>query len=187
MQLSFVAQSSAGPKRQKNEDLLAFWQPEDPEERQQRGAIALAADGVGGLHHGDIASKMAIEIALSVFQKADPATAPRQVLKQIFDSANLALYEAGMADPAKGRMATTLTACLFRDKEVWIGHVGDTRVYLVRQEDIHRLTDDHSYTGVQLKLRLISEAEARASQLRSMLTRSLGPEPVVRRKYAAAA
>ena len=180
MQLSFVAQSSVGPKRQKNEDLLAFWQPEGLEERQQRGAIALAADGVGGLHHGDIASKMAVEIALSIFQKADPATVPRQILKQIFDSANLALYEAGMADPAKGRMATTLTACLFRDKEVWIGHVGDTRVYLVRQEDIHRLTDDHSYTGVQLKLHLISEAEARASHLRSMLTRSLGPEPVVR-------
>src|SRR6266446_193534 len=85
--------------------------------------------------------------------------------------------------PSRGRMATTLTVCVFRDKELSIGHVGDSRVYLVRNEEMRRLTDDHSYTGLQLKLRLITEHEARASHLRSMLTRSVGPEPVVRMDY----
>ncbi len=50
-------------------------------------------------------------------------------------------------------MATTLSVCIFRDKELFIGHVGDTRVYLVRQENMRRLTDDHSYTAMQVKLR----------------------------------
>jgi serine/threonine-protein kinase len=165
--------------REKNEDYLGFWQPEDEAERLERGAIAVVADGVGGLQNGEVASKMAIEIAIATFQRMNPANKPKQILKQIFDTANIEIYEAGMSEPKAGRMATTLTVCIFRDRELFIGHAGDTRVYLVRQEQMRRLTDDHSYTAMQVKLRLISEHEAKASRLRSVLTRSLGPEPIV--------
>jgi serine/threonine protein phosphatase PrpC/predicted Ser/Thr protein kinase len=183
MRLSFESKSSAGPMRKKNEDSLGFWQPEEDAERLQRGAISVVADGVGGHENGDVASKMAVDIAIATFQRMNPANAPKTILKQIFDSANLAIYEAGMADPRGGRMATTLSVCIFRDKELFIGHVGDTRVYLVRQENMRRLTDDHSYTAMQVKLRLISEHEAKASRLRSMLTRTVGPEPIVHFDY----
>jgi serine/threonine protein phosphatase PrpC len=180
MRLSCESKSSAGPVRAKNEDYLGFWQPEDEAERLQRGAIAVVADGVGGLQSGEVASKMAVEIAIATFQRMNPVNAPKQILKQIFDTANLEIYEAGMSDiPNGGRMATTLSVCIFRDRELFVGHAGDTRVYLVRQEQMRRLTDDHSYTAMQVKLRLISEHEAKASRLRSMLTRSLGPEPIV--------
>jgi serine/threonine protein phosphatase PrpC len=179
MRLSCESKSSVGPARKLNEDFVGFWQPEGEAERLQRGAIAVLADGVGGMQKGEVASRMAVETAISVFQRINPANTPKQILRQIFETANLEIYEAGMAEPEKGRMATTLTACIFRDKELSIAHVGDTRVYLVRQEQLRRLTDDHSYTAMQVKLRLISEHEARASRLRSMLTRSLGPEPIV--------
>jgi len=182
MRLTCESKSSAGPVRKNNEDYLGFWQPDDEAERLQRGAIAVVADGVGGLQSGEIASKMAVEIAIATFQRMNPANAPKQILKQIFDTANLEIYEAGMSDPKAGRggrMATTLSVCILRDRELYIGHVGDTRVYLVRQEQMRRLTNDHSYTAMQVKLRLISEHEAKASRLRSMLTRSLGPEPIV--------
>ena len=163
--------------REKNEDYLGFWQPEDEAERLQRGAVAVVADGVGGLQSGEIASKMAVEIAIATFQRVNPVNTPKQILKQIFDTANLEIYEAGMSDiPNGGRMATTLSVCIFRDRELYVGHAGDTRVYLVRQEQLRRLTDDHSYTAMQVKLRLISEHEARAGRLRSVLTRSLGAE-----------
>ena len=165
--------------REKNEDYLGFWQPEDEAERLERGAIAVVADGVGGLQNGEVASRMAVEIAIATFQRMNPANTPKQILKQIFDTANIEIYEAGMSEPKAGRMATTLTVCIFRDRELFIGHAGDTRVYLVRQEQMRRLTDDHSYTAMQVKLRLISEHEAKASRLRSILTRSLGPEPIV--------
>jgi serine/threonine protein phosphatase PrpC len=180
MRLSCESKSSAGPVREKNEDYLGFWQPEEEAERLQRGAIAVVADGVGGLQSGEVASKMAVEIAIATFQRMNPANTPKQILKQIFDTANLEIYEAGMsAIPNGGRMATTLSVCIFRDRELFVGHAGDTRVYLVRQEQMRRLTTDHSYTAMQVKLRLISEHEAKASRLRSMLTRSLGPEPIV--------
>ena len=179
MRLSCQSKSSAGPVRTKNEDCVGFWQPDNEAERLQRGAIAVVADGVGGLEKGEVASRMAVEITIATFQRMNPVNAPKQILKQIFDTANLQIYEAGMAEPKGGRMATTLSVCIFRDRELFIGHAGDTRVYLVRQEQLRRLTDDHSYTAMQVKLHLISEHEAKASRLRSMLTRSLGPEPIV--------
>src|SRR5215469_1844156 len=122
---------------------------------------------------------MAVTIAIGTFQRMNPSNAPKQILKQIFEAANLQIYEAGMAGRQNGRMATTLSVCIFREKELSIGHVGDTRIYIVRQERMRRLTEDHSYTAMQVKLRLISEHEAKASRLRSMLTRSLGPDPIV--------
>jgi serine/threonine protein phosphatase PrpC len=179
MRLSCEYKSSPGSVREKNEDYLGFWQPEDEAERLERGAIAVVADGVGGLQNGEIASKMAVEVAIATFRRMNPANTPKQILRQIFDTANLAIYEAGMSEPKAGRMGTTLSVCIFRDRELFIGHAGDTRVYLVRQEQMRRLTEDHSYTAMQVKLRLISEHEAKASRLRSMLTRSLGPEPIV--------
>ena len=178
MRLSCESRSSPGPVRKINEDFVAFWQPEDEAERLQRGAIAVMADGVGGLQKGEIASRMAGELALAAFKRINPANMPKQILRQIFEAANLQVYEAGMAGQ-NGRMATTLSVCIFREKELSIGHVGDTRVYIVRQERMRRLTEDHSYTAMQVKLRLISEHEAKASRLRSMLTRSLGPDPIV--------
>src|SRR5208337_2764909 len=114
------------------------WQPESDAERLERGAIAVVADGVGGQGNGEVASKMAIESAIATFQRMNPVNAPRQILKQIFDTSNLEIYEAGMDSPRGGRMATTLSVCIFRDKELFIGHVGDTRVYLVRRENIRR-------------------------------------------------
>lgn len=179
MQVSFAVKSSAGRVRQKNEDSAVFWQPEDAEERRRRGAISIVADGVGGHGNGDVASRMAVEIALKKFREAPLELAPKSLLKEIFDTANLSLYDSGANDRKSTRMATTLSVCIFRDKELFIGHVGDTRTYLIRHGQAKKLMHDHSYTGLQLKMRLITEHEARGSHLRAVLTRSVGHEPVV--------
>jgi serine/threonine protein phosphatase PrpC/predicted Ser/Thr protein kinase len=180
MLLSCVSKSEAGPVRQNNEDFLGFWQPSDDAERLRRGSIMVMADGVGGQGSGEVASRLAVETAIDLFQKADPSLPPKRILKDLFQCVNIAVHDQGLDKPEGGRMATTLSICIFRDKELTLGHVGDTRIYLVRHEGIQKLTDDHSYTGMQVKLRLITEHEARASHLRSMLTRSIGHEPVVR-------
>jgi serine/threonine protein phosphatase PrpC/predicted Ser/Thr protein kinase len=183
MLLTHVSLSSPGPKRDNNEDAVGFWEAAEDEIRQRQGSIAVIADGVGGLGDGELASQLAVSTAIEVFQRADLDLSTKQILAKIFEAANLAIYEAGMANSRGVRMATTMTVAIFRDKEVAIGHVGDSRVYLVRNEEIKRLTDDHSYTGLQLKLRLITEHEARASHLRSILTRSVGGEPFIRFDY----
>jgi serine/threonine protein phosphatase PrpC len=183
MELNVFTLSSKGPVRPKNEDYAGFWEPADPEERQSRGSIAIIADGVGGHGRGDIASKLAVETAIHKFQECNPDMNAKSILKEIFYAANMALYDSSANDRSATRMATTMNVCIFKGRDVHVGHVGDSRLYLVRQEEIKKLTNDHSMTGLQLKLRLMTELEARASHLRSMLTRSVGAELVARFDY----
>ena len=171
--------SSQGPIRKKNEDCVVFWEPPDEEERRQRGSIAIVADGVGGHGNGELASRTAADVILQKFKEADVTLQPRRLLKDAFTAANLALYDRGMSDPALSGMATTMSVCIFREKNLSIGHVGDTRVYLIRNESIKRLTHDHSQTGLKLRLRLMTENQARATTERCSLTRSLGFRPLV--------
>jgi len=183
MELTVFSHSTKGPVRPRNEDCVSFWQPEEPDERQTRGSIAIVADGVGGHGRGDVASRLAVETAIRKFQECTPDMAAKAILREVFFAANMALYDSKENDRSATRMATTMNVCIFKGRDLHIGHVGDTRLYLVRQEEIKKLTSDHSMTGLQLKLRLMTEMEARASHLRSMLTRSVGTEPLIRFDY----
>jgi serine/threonine protein phosphatase PrpC len=179
VKLTYAELSSVGPVRPHNEDFLKFWEPEDEQERRSRGAIALLADGVGGQGYGEVASHLAVDTALRTFREANPAKTDNQILWRLFNAANVAVYDAGMSRGGSDRMATTLTVSLFRRNEIAIGHVGDSRTYLVRQGQTRQLTADHTYVASQLKLNLISREEAVASELRGVLTRSIGQHPTI--------
>jgi serine/threonine-protein kinase len=186
MELSYAPLSSVGPVRPKNEDYLGFFQPSDLEEQRARGTIAVIADGVGGQGHGDVASRLAVETALKNFQDVKGDTSPKQVLWKIFTAANLAVYDQSMDRRGQGRMATTLTVSLFRNNEVTVGHVGDCRVYLIQRGLVKQMTVDHSYAAMQLRLGLISQQEAAASEMRCVLTRCLGKDPTIQVDYYSA-
>ena len=180
MELTYAELSSPGPARENNEDFVGFWQPESVEEKRSLGAVAVLADGVGGLNYGEVASRLAVETALKSFREAAGDQSPQQLITQMFNAANLAVYDKGMEDHGKSRMATTLAAVVLRNNEITVGNVGDSRVYLVRKTTIRQLSTDHTYTGMQQKFGLISEQEAKTSENRSVLTRSVGNEPVIR-------
>jgi len=180
MELTYAELSSPGPARENNEDFVGFWQPESVEEKRSLGAVAVLADGVGGLNYGEVASRLAVETALKSFREAAGDQSPQQLITQMFNAANLAVYDKGMEDHGKSRMATTLAAVVLRNNEITVGNVGDSRVYLVRKTTIKQLSTDHTYTGMQQKFGLISEQEAKTSENRSVLTRSVGNEPVIR-------
>ena len=184
MKLTYAQVSLTGPVRPHNEDCLGFWDSADENEQATRGAIAIVADGLGGHGNGEVASQLAVETAIRIFCEAAPATTDNQLLSRIFKAANLAVYDAGMHGGGTTRMATTLTVSLFRRKEIAVGHVGDSRSYLIRQHQISQLTSDHTYAAMQLKMSLISKAEAAASEMRNMLTRSIGHDPTVQVDYS---
>ena len=163
MKLVYAELSSVGPVRPHNEDFLRYWESEDESEKRARGAVALLADGVGGHGAGEVASQLAVETALRTFHDANPSTTDNQLLWRMFTAANVAVYDAGMKQGGADRMATTLTISLFRRNEVAVGHVGDSRTYLVRQGDVRQLTSDHTYVAMQLKMRVISKREAMSS------------------------
>ena len=180
MELIYAELSSPGPARDNNEDFVGFWEPRTLEEKRTRGAVAVLADGVGGMHHGEVASRMAVETAIKTFCQASGEPTPQQLITQMFDAANLAVFDKGMEDHGKFRMATTLAMVVFRNDEIKIGSVGDSRVYLVRKTTIKQLSMDHTYVGMQQKFGLISEQDAKTSENRSVLIRSVGYDPVVR-------
>jgi serine/threonine protein phosphatase PrpC len=166
--------SSAGAVRDHNEDFVVFWEPEDFYQRQALGSVAILADGVGGIGNGDVASRMAAETAIDVVREAKPETAPAEMLREVFETASQRIFRASRE---KGKMATTLLISTFRHDKVILGHIGDSRAYLIRKGKIKRLTSDHSYTSLQVKLGLLLERNAMASPHRSALTRALGFEP----------
>jgi len=186
MKLTYAELSYTGLRPQ-NEDFVLFWEPEPEKEKEVRGSIALLADGLGGHGNGEVASHLAVTTALEAFRKAEASTTGNQLLWRLFNEANLAVYDAGMhGDNPTPRMATTLTVSLFRQNEVAVGHVGDSRAYLVRQGQIRQLTADHTYVAMQVKMNLISKEEAMSSDLRTMLTRSVGQNPTVQIDYSRA-
>ncbi len=179
MELTYASLSSPGPVRKNNEDYVGFWEPGEEEQRRTHGAVVVIADGVGGQDKGEVASQLAVETSLKLFREAKDNVPPRNVLWDLVNAANLAVYDKGMEERGKGRMATTLIVSIFRNTEVTIGHVGDTRSYLVQGGKAQQLTADHTYAAMQQKLGLISANEAAHSEMRSMLMRSIGREPTV--------
>jgi serine/threonine protein phosphatase PrpC len=167
--------SSVGTVLDHNEDFVVFWEPEDFYARQSIGSIAILADGVGGISNGEIASRMAAETAIDIFREIKPDSPPADVIRQIYDTASAKIFDASRE---KGRMATTMITSIFRHDKVTIAHVGDSRAYLIRAGKIKRMTTDHSYTSLQVKLGLLLERNAMTSPHRSTLTRSIGYEPI---------
>jgi serine/threonine protein phosphatase PrpC len=180
MEVIYGFSTSPGNVRTNNEDITAFVSPKDEEERRSRGILALLADGAGGHGFGEVASKLAVESAERCFVEAKLDQTPNQVLWKAFTDGNLAVYDKGMLQQgSERRMATTMTALLLRNSEVFVGHVGDCRAYRIHQGCIERLTTDHSYVGMQVKMGLLSEHEAATSDMRTMLTRLVGQNPTV--------
>jgi len=167
--------SSIGTVRDHNEDFVVFWEPDDFHQRQGIGSIAILADGVGGLGNGEVASRMAAETAIDVFREATPEIPAVDVFRQIYDTASSKIFQAARE---KGRMATTMVTSIFRNDKLSLAHVGDSRAYLIRKGTIKRLTSDHTYTSLQVKLGLLLERNAMTSPHRSTLTRALGFEPM---------
>jgi serine/threonine protein phosphatase PrpC len=169
-----------GPVREINEDFISFWQSDESATARNAGMAWLLADGVGGESRGELASQLAVTAALIAFQKAPPATPVAILHRAMFNAASQAVYDTAQANPEQGRMATTLTTCLLRENTLHVAHVGDSRVYLIRGERIRRLTTDHCYVALSVKFRVMHEHWAMASPMRSVLTRSVGHEPIAK-------
>src|SRR5579863_4337260 len=140
MELTYAQLSTAGPVRKKNEDTIGFWHPDTAEQIRSRGIAAIIADGVGGTGRGEIASQLAVHSALATLKNSAPNTSPADLLRQMVNEANRAVYDASMQHHEEGRMSTTFTAAIYRNDELSVAHVGDSRIYLVRNGTVKRVT-----------------------------------------------
>jgi PPM family protein phosphatase len=155
--------SHPGRRRRRNEDA---WVCEPP--------LFAVADGMGGARGGQIASKLAAS-ALA----ADASGSGEKRVVELIQEANRRVYERGAEDSAASGMGTTITVALVEDGAVAFGHVGDSRAYLIREDAIEQLTDDHSLVAELVRSGKISPEEAETHPQRSVITRALGTDPDV--------
>jgi PPM family protein phosphatase len=135
------------------------------------------ADGMGGAQAGEVASRIA---AGAFEQSLDQDAAPEGQLKEIAEEANREIHELAQKDSAHAGMGTTLTAAMVQGDEVALGHVGDSRAYVLRDGELKRLTKDHSLVEELRRQGRLTEEQAEEHPQRSIITRALGPEPSVK-------
>jgi serine/threonine protein phosphatase PrpC len=142
-----------------------------------KAPLFAVADGMGGAQAGEVASR----IAAGAFEHGpqyDDASAEGQ-LEEIAQKANRRIHKLAQEDSSRAGMGTTLTAAMLRDDEVALGHVGDSRAYLLRDGQLKRLTKDHSLVEELRRQGRLTEEQAEEHPQRSIITRALGPEPSV--------
>lgn len=170
--------TDVGRKRQHNEDAMLV----DP-----ALGLFVVADGMGGHAAGEVASARATEVVRQHIQankhllkdlganpSQDSRAAAAALIEVAVQRACADIYRMALADSTKRGMGTTFVCLAVGGNKAVIGHVGDSRVYLVRHGQCHRLTEDHTLVAAQLKAGTITKEQAATSQYRNVITRAVG-------------
>jgi serine/threonine protein phosphatase PrpC len=178
MQVRAYGLTDLGRKRQGNEDAFII---DDPH------GLYVVCDGMGGHNAGEVASARAIEVVRDFVQErhhvlrqfadapsAQSALAAQALVEEAVQAACTEIYRMAQADPNKRGMGTTFVGLFIAGDKAIIGHVGDSRIYQLRQGQSHRLTEDHTLIAAQLKAGTITKAEAAKSPYRNVITRAVG-------------
>jgi len=162
-----------------NQDAFIVVNPTDrPEMLASRGRLLVVCDGMGGEAGGAHAAQQATRVVEQVAY-SDPSAPAAHILQAAISQANRQVHSDAMQNPAYRGMGTTCTAALIQNNTLIVGHVGDTRAYLVRGTAIKLLTTDHSRAQLLVEAGAISKEEAETHPTQSMLVRSVGPKPEV--------
>ena len=162
---AYAVASDTGRRRRRNEDNYVVAPP-----------LFAVADGMGGAQAGEVASRLAAS-ALEAGDSDGLEGTTR--IDSLIQEANRRIYDRASTDPTASGMGTTMTVAVVEGMTVAIGHVGDSRAYLVRGEQLEQLTEDHSLVNELLKTGKLSEEEAQVHPQRSVITRAVGTDPDV--------
>jgi PPM family protein phosphatase len=157
--------TDTGRRRRHNEDAYVCEPP-----------LFAVADGMGGAQAGELASSLAAE---ALRDDTSERAGGEQRVDELIQAANRRVYERQSEDAAASGMGTTMTVALVEDGRVAIGHVGDSRAYLIRDRQLEQLTEDHSLVAELVRSGKLSPEEAEGHPQRSVITRALGTDPDV--------
>ncbi len=170
--MKYGIRTDRGLKRQLNEDncnvLVGY--PGVP-------ACFVVADGMGGHKCGEVASKQAVDSVCNLLLKADwKSENIPELLKSMITNVNDEVYNYSLLEEATQGMGTTLIVAVIMNKKLYIGHVGDSRVYVIRDNTIDKLTWDHSFIEELVKNGSITKDEAINHPNKNLITRAVGYE-----------
>ncbi len=168
--------TDVGLKRSQNEDNFLINEELD---------LYVVADGMGGHNGGEYASAICVNTVEEVVDNIrvaddlpvdgdDPVELAREKLRYALRLAGRRIYEKASESSEFHGMGTTAVAMLFEGGNAFIAHVGDSRLYLVREDRVEQVTEDHSFVARQVKAGVLTEEEAKSHRMRNVIYRSLG-------------
>ena len=166
--MQIFAKTDIGKERKINED---FFYISDMKDEIQ---LAILADGMGGYNAGEVASKTATQAVKEYIQKHFSKDDIEETIRQAIEYANRVVYDKAKKQKELDGMGTTLDVCLIYNNKVYIGHIGDSRIYRIRKNIIRRITTDHSYVEKLVKDGTITREEAFYHPKKNMLMKALG-------------
>ena len=166
--------SDMGRKRKNNEDACLICVPEDPQLAEKRGCLFAVADGMGGASAGEFASHMALRQTTNAYY-LNPGPATPDALRAAVEDANRRIFQESELNPLLSGMGTTVSAAAVLGEWAYIAHVGDSRIYLLRNGSrLYQITHDHSLVAEQMRCGLLTEEEARNHSMKNLITRAVG-------------
>jgi len=169
LQVTFSQRTDVGMQRQENQDNVGHF--EGP-----LGKLFVVCDGMGGHAGGQLASRVAVDTIGEVFSATAKNVTPSEALRIAIESANDAIFDRAVEEPALTGMGTTCVALLVDPDvtKVHVAHVGDSRIYRITDGEIERLTRDHTAVQHLIDQGLLTEAEAALHPRAHVINRSLG-------------
>jgi PPM family protein phosphatase len=179
--------TDVGCSRENNEDSYGYWEPEDDASFAALGRLAIVADGMGGHEGGQVASRMAVEILAETYAASAEPESQKRLLDALAE-AHRRIQRKAREDPLLSAMGTTCTAFALVNAQLYFVHVGDSRLYLLREGKLRPLTRDHTLIARLIEKGVIRPEEAENHPQKHVLTSALGvpddieidfpPEPV---------
>ena len=167
------AKTDVGKAREMNQDYYSI--PSSENDLQ----LYILADGMGGYNGGEIASRLAAETTKNYIQNnfkkiEHDKEAILKLVKDAMEYANMVVYEESKKDENLQGMGTTLDVCFIYNSKIYIGHVGDSRIYLIKKDIARKITKDHSYVQQLVEDKKITREEAEHHPKKNMLLKALG-------------
>jgi serine/threonine protein phosphatase PrpC/LysM repeat protein len=163
--------TDTGLIRNQNEDYLGYFECIN-------GHVFLVCDGMGGHVGGSTASRLAVDSVRSYLEN-HYFDMPEDALRSAIEFANGNIYRKAVANPELMGMGTTIAMSVVKDDKIWFAHAGDSRIYLFSQNNLYRLTRDHSYVQGLVDAGQITDEEAETHPRKNEITRALGIMPEI--------
>ena len=153
------------------------------EQLDKNTLLCVVCDGMGGAKSGNVASSLSVDVFTQEIKGTWTADMDQERLDQMLHSAvkltNFAVHDQAQQFEEFTGMGTTLVAVLVRGKQVTVVNVGDSRAYVINQDDVKQLTEDHSLVQLMVKKGELTKEQARSYPGKNLITRAIGTEPIV--------
>ncbi|MGZ3680088.1 MAG: Stp1/IreP family PP2C-type Ser/Thr phosphatase [Ktedonobacterales bacterium] len=178
LRLAVAGLTDVGRRRERNQDNVTHYVPTDERLLEEKGALFVVCDGMGGHAAGEVAAEFGVNTIRDAYYSSPEPDIIRRFAHAV-KQANQAIFGYAREHPEMTGMGTTCVALVVHGGRAYFVNIGDSRAYLIRDGMMRQVTFDHSWVAEQVRAGVLTEEQARTHAHRNVITRSLGTQPTV--------